>query len=135
MNLQEHGKKLIEEAQSIYTRDLQSAIETKDYNIAIRRAHEAVELSLKGALKIMDTDYPKIHDVGIHFAKQAREKKPGLFSKDVLERIEAVSLWLSQVRTTSFYFEKSYSEENAKNASADAAFVLEQVQKLLVEPA
>ena len=87
MNAQEHGKKLITEARNIYNRDVKNAIEDNDYNVAVRRAQEGVELGLKGALN----------------------------------------------RTLSFYFEHGYSKEEAETASAEAEFVLAEIQKLLDE--
>ncbi len=133
MNTQEHGKKLIAEAQSIYSRDVKNAIQDNDYNIAVRRAQEVVELGLKGALKLLGVDYPKVHDVGPTFVQQVRQKKPAVLSDESLQRVEATSLQLSQIRTLSFYFKHGYSKEEAETASAEAEFVLAEIQKLLDE--
>lgn len=48
----EQGEKLLKEAQWIFEKDLKGAIEEENYNLAIRRAQEVVELSLKGCLRI-----------------------------------------------------------------------------------
>ncbi len=133
MNAQEHGRKLIAEARNICNRDVKNAIKDDDYNIAVRRAQEAVELSLKGSLKFLGVDFPKVHDVGPTFVQQVRQKKPAAISDESLTRIEAISLQLSQIRTLSFYFEHGYSKEQAETASVDAAFVLAEVQKLLLD--
>ncbi len=133
MNAQEHGKKLIAEAQSIYSRDVKNAIQDNDYNIAVRRAQEVVELGLKGALKLLGVDYPKVHDVGPMFVQQVRQKKPAALSDVSLRRVEAISLQLSQIRTLSFYFEHGYSKEEAETTSAEAEFVLAEIRKLLDE--
>ncbi|MBI5293579.1 MAG: HEPN domain-containing protein [Chloroflexi bacterium] len=104
MNAQEHGKKLIAEARNIYHRDVKNAV-----------------------------DYPKVHDVGPTFVQQVRKKKPAVLSDESLRRVEAISLQLSQIRTLSFYFEHGYSKEEAETASAEAEFVLAEIQKLLDE--
>lgn len=51
--------------------------------------------------------------------------------EDRLERIERISLWLSQARTPSFYFESGYSQEDGEKAAADAAFVLAEIRKIM----
>jgi HEPN domain-containing protein len=65
----ELGERLIDEAERICKWDLKTAIEKEDWNLAIRRSQEVVELSLKGALKFLGIDYPKAHDVGFIFFK------------------------------------------------------------------
>lgn len=65
-------------------------------------AIEAAELLLRGALKILGVDYPKVHDVAPLFSEQARKKRV-VKDQVVSQRIEAVSLWLAQSRTPSFY--------------------------------
>jgi HEPN domain-containing protein len=48
MSTREDGEKLIQQAQKIWNRDLQSALQEADYNMTVRRAQEVVELTLKG---------------------------------------------------------------------------------------
>ncbi len=59
--------------------------------MAVRRAQEGVELALKGALKLLGVDYPKVHDVAPVFSEQVQRKR-GSVDAGVLERIEEVSL-------------------------------------------
>ncbi|MCX9011113.1 MAG: HEPN domain-containing protein [Candidatus Methanoperedens sp.] len=50
----EQGEKLLKEAEWIFEKDLKNAMEEGNYNIAVRRAQEIVELSLKGCLRISE---------------------------------------------------------------------------------
>lgn len=129
-SMQDEGLRLIREAEKIFKRDTQSALKERDFNIVVRRAQEAVELALKGALKILGIDYPKVHDVAPLFSEKFQEKR-GLVDPQVFQRIEEISFWLSQSRTPSFYFEREYEEEDAEKAFNDANFVLEEIKKLL----
>ena len=74
MNNFESGKDLILTAKRIMERDLQEAWQDNDANIVVRRAQEVVELVLKGALKILGIEYPKIHDVGKIFEQMVKRK-------------------------------------------------------------
>jgi len=78
-------------------RDAHNALHERNFNMVVRRAQEGVGLTLKGALKLLGVDYPKAHDVAPVFSEQVRRKRGGV-DVDVLERIEEVSLWLSQAR-------------------------------------
>jgi HEPN domain-containing protein len=129
-SMQEEGLRLTREARHILRRDARSALAEGDFNLTVRRAQEAVELALKGALKILGVDYPKVHDIAPVFSQQLRQKR-GVGESEVLRRIEEVSLWLAQARTPSFYFERDYSSEDAERAAEDAEFVLREVGRLL----
>ncbi len=48
-SLQETGKQLIAEGERIYLRDVQGSLREDDFNLAVRRLQEVVELALKGA--------------------------------------------------------------------------------------
>jgi HEPN domain-containing protein len=52
-SMQEEGLRLTREARHILRRDARSALAEGDFNLTVRRAQEAVELALKGALKIL----------------------------------------------------------------------------------
>jgi len=129
-SMREEGLRLIREAGGILRRDAQGALSEKDFNLVVRRAQEVVELTLKGALKMLGVDYPKVHDVAPLFSDQLRQKK-GVSDPTVLQRIEEASLWLAQSRAPSFYFDREYGEEDAEQALKDAAFVLNEVKELL----
>lgn len=129
MNTRESGEKLIAEARRILERDVRRALDDGDHNLAVRRAQEVVELMLKGALKVLGIDYPKVHDVAPVFTTEARSRIVDLRQLD-LERIEEISFWLSQARAPSFYMEKDYSEADAEKAFADATWLADQVLHL-----
>lgn len=130
MSVQEEGLRLIREAEGIFRRDARGALNEKDFNMVVRRAQEVVELTLKGALKILGVDYPKVHDVAPLFSEKVRQKW-GIDDPDVSQRIEEISLWLAQSRTPSFYFDREYGAEDAERALHDAALVLSEVKRLL----
>ncbi len=114
----EQGEKLLKEAAWIFERDLKNAMEEGNYNLAVRRAQEVVELSLKGCLQILGIDYPKVHDPGFVFVKEAGNRLP--FKENSLKEIERISRWLSEARSPSFYGEKDFKSEDAMKAFDDA---------------
>lgn len=128
--MQEEGEQLICEGERILRRDAHNALRERDFNMVVRRAQEGVELTLKGALKLLGVDYPKAHDVAPVFSEQVRRKRGGV-DVDVLERIEEVSLWLSQARAPSFYFERDYGEEDGQQAVQDAEFVVTEIKRIM----
>jgi len=129
-SMQEAGETLIRKSEGILRRDVQGALDEGDFNMVVRRAQEVVELALKGALRMLGVDYPKVHDVASVFSEQVRQKR-GAVDVEVLERIEDISFWLSQARAPSFYLERDYGEEDARQALRDAMFVLTEVRKIL----
>jgi HEPN domain-containing protein len=92
--MQAEGERLICESERILRREVQGALSEGDLNLAVRRAQEVVELCLKGALKLLGVDYPRVHDVAPVFSEQVQRKRGAIDAK-VLEQIETISLWLS----------------------------------------
>lgn len=129
-SVQSIGERLMAEAERILRRDVASALNEGDYNLVVRRAQEVVELTLKGGLKALGAEYPKVHDVGSVFAEQARQKR-GQESGDRLNRIEEVSLWLAQARAPALYLDREYGADDARRAWADATFVVEATRAIL----
>jgi len=130
MNNFESGKDLILTAKRIMERDLQEAWQDNDANIVVRRAQEVVELVLKGALKILGIEYPKIYDVGKIF-EQMVKKKIGEFDEEVMKRVVRISARLAEDRGPSFYGEKIFKREEAEEAYSDAKFVFDKVVRML----
>ena len=130
MNNFESGKDLILTAKRIMERDLQKALEDKDDNMVVRRAQEVVELTLKGTLKILGIEYPKIHDVGKIFEQTVKRKIGGL-DEAVMKRIVRISARLAEDRGPSFYGEKIFKREEAEEAYSEAKFVFDEVVKIL----
>jgi len=132
MTNKEAGRKLLRAASRLLERDLQAAWEEADYNLVVRRAQEVVELVLKGALRFLGADYPKIHDGGSPFVHKAQERIPGV-GEEAPERIQTISAWLAEARAPAFYWERDYGLEEARQAKEDAAFVLFTVMEWLGE--
>lgn len=125
----EQGEKLLKEAEWIFEKDLKSAMEEENYNLAVRRAQEVVELSLKGCLRILGIDYPKVHDAGFVFVREASNKLR--IKEDSLKEIERSSKWLSDARAPSFYGERDFTSEDAKKAFEDADYVLKEIKSAI----
>lgn len=125
----EQGEKLLKEAEWIFEKDLKSAMEEENYNLAVRRAQEVVELSLKGCLRILGIDYPKVHDAGFVFVREASNKLG--IKEDSLKEIERSSKWLSDARAPSFYGERDFTSEDAKKAFEDADYVLKEIKSAI----
>ncbi len=129
-SLQETGKQLIAEGERIYLREVQGSLREDDFNLAVRRSQEVVELALKEGLKVLGVDYPKVHDVAPVFSEQLRQKRESVDTQE-LDRIEEISLWLAQARAPAFYLEHEYDGEDARQAAQDANFVVATVKRLL----
>ena len=109
-------------------------MEEKDYSDVVREAQEIVELSLKGMLRAIGIEPPKIHDVG-PLVIEYKDK----FSEEIaqnVEKIAAISKWLRREREFSFYGDidliptEQYSEEDAERAIDDTRFVVSQATKV-----
>lgn len=121
----EQGEKLLKEAEWIFERDLKIAVDEANYNLAVRRAQEVVELAIKGCLRILGIDFPKVHDAGYVFMKEVGKKLD--FQESTLKEIERISKWLAEARAPSFYGERDFTSEDSERAYNDAAFVLREI--------
>ena len=129
MNNFSNGERLIGEAKEIFL-TLTALYTNRSWNMVVRRAQEVVELSLKGLLKIMGIDYPKVHDVGAILKEKLRERKI-LQDEEKLSEIEEISSYLAKQRSPAFYYEKVYTEEEAKRAKDYAKKILGFVNELV----
>ena len=111
---------------------LKFLLEEEAYPDTIRESQETVELLLKGVLRSVGIDPPKVHDV----SKAILEAKD-LFSPEFqshLERIQTISRYLRKERELSFYGEvdfipsENYGEEEARKAVLDTEFIYNLVQ-------
>ncbi len=121
----EQGAKLIKEAEWIFEKDLKTAVDETNHNLAVRRAQEVVELAIKGCLRMLGIDFPKVHDAGYVFLKEVGKKLD--FQEITLKEIERISKWLAEARAPSFYGEKDFTKEDSMRAYNDAAFVLREI--------
>ena len=86
-------------------------------------------MTLKGCLRILGIDYPKVYDAGGVFTAEAGKKLP--FKENSLEEIERISRWLAEARAPPFYGEKDFVKEDAKKALHDANFVLTEIKVVI----
>jgi HEPN domain-containing protein len=106
------------------------------WNLVVRRCQETVELALKAALRLAGIEVPRIHDVGM-LLKDHEEKFPEAFRRDI-DRLASISRRLRREREASFYGDEEtgaapqrlYTEEDSRQALADADFVLQRCHHL-----
>ncbi len=98
------------------------------YSDVVREAQEIVELALKGMLRAVGIEPPKIHDVG-SLLREHKDK----YVKEVAEEIEricVISKRLKKERELAFYGDidfiptEEYSVKDAQEAIEDANFVV-----------
>ncbi len=124
----ETGDNLLAEAELDLER-VNSEYRSKHWNRVVRASQEAVEHGLKGLLKMMGVEYPKVHDVGDVFEMACTEKGIDI-SEKILQEIKEVSTKLAEERAPAFYMEKVYTKQEAEEAMQSAEKVLEEVRKL-----
>lgn len=97
----------------------------------VRESQEAVELALKGLLRSVGIDPPRIHDVSEILLDQ-RARMPRVLEAD-LDRLARISKQLRRDRELAFYGTEDltpsdfYTEEDAEGARSDARFVVDRV--------
>lgn len=124
----ESGNRLLKDAEILYE-EIQTMYDKERWNIVMRRAQEVVELSMKGILKMMGIEYPRVHNPAPLFVKLVREKGIEL-EKDMVGKVLVTSEVLAKERAPSFYSEKVYSKEDANKAKKGAKEILEWINKI-----
>lgn len=105
------------------------------YSDVVREAQKIVELCLKGMLRFAGIEPPKVHDVGGLLIEHS--DLFGLFSKEEIEKLAAISKRLRKERELAFYGDidfiptEEYTSDDAEEAMEGAAFVLKQAQRLV----
>lgn len=110
------------------------------WNLVIRRCQEAVELSLKGLLRLLGLEVPKVHDVS-GFLRRYSDRLPLPLAEN-LNRIARISRTLREEREISFYGDESagftpeelYTKEDAAQALEETEFVLKLCREALGPP-
>lgn len=110
-------------------------MERKGYSDVVREAQEAVELALKGMLREVGLEPPKLHDVGkfllehkVKFAAEVREQLPVLAD---------LSARLRKDRELSFYGDEDfvpseqYTEADAARALRDATLAVNVASRVI----
>ena len=119
---------LLNDAKTYYE-EMQRMFEREKWHIVVRRAQEVVELSLKGILKLMGIEFPKVHNVAPLFVTLLREKGIEL-ETEVSAKIVSISKKLAKERAPAFYGEKLYLKEDAEKAQKGAKEILELLNEI-----
>ncbi len=115
------------------------ALESGNYPYVVRQSQEAVELSLKGALRLAGIEPPKWHDVG-PLLRRERARFPQWF-QELVDDLASISRSLRKERELAMYGdeeigvppEELYTRKDATQALEDALRVVEVVKRLLNE--
>ncbi len=116
-------------------RVLDVLMEEKAYSDVVREAQEAVELALKGLLRVVGVEPPKFHDVG-PILVEYEDRLPASIRPHV-SRLAQISKWLRKEREFSFYGDvdfiptEEYTAVDAQRAMNDARFVVQTVRAAL----
>ena len=114
-------------------------LESGDYPYIVRQCQEAVELSLKAALRLVGVEPPKWHDPG-PVLRRERNRFPEWF-REHIDEFASISRSLRKERElamnsdeeTDIPAEELYTRYDAEQALNMAKKVLEHVEKLLQE--
>lgn len=118
-------------------RVLKVLLDEGDFSDVVREAQEIVELALKGMLRQIGVEPPKVHDVGKSLQEHNARFPANVASH--IDRLAQISGWLRKEREFSFYGDidfiptEEYSREDALKAMNDAEFVV-QVAQMLIPP-
>jgi HEPN domain-containing protein len=121
---------------NVRLRALDVLFEAKSWADVVREAQEVVELALKGLLRNLAVEAPRIHDVS-DVLLQERDRLPPALRKEV-ERVAAVSRDLRRDRELAFYGAEDltpssfYSESDATRARDGARFVVGLVRPVVL---
>ena len=125
----ERADRLIREARQI-AGEMRRALADEAWNLATRRAQEALELAIKALLSEMTVDYPKVHDPAPVFVHAVRARG---IEVDVaaLDSLMIVSQELASIRGPAFYQETAVSEAQARDWVQRVERALEFAEELL----
>lgn len=110
-------------------------VEEKAFSDVIREAQEAVELALKGILRQIGIEPPKLHDVG-GLIREYRDKLPAAVAAEA-ENLAAISKWLRKEREFAFYGDVDfiptleYSLDDALKAKRDLMIVVDAARQVI----
>ncbi len=109
----ERADRLFGEARQI-AREMRRALDAEAWNLATRRAQEALELVIKALLNEMSVDYPKTHDPAPVFAEAVRMRGIEI-DAGVLDALTALSQELAKIRGPAFYQETLVTDAQARD--------------------
>jgi HEPN domain-containing protein len=124
----------------VILREAANLVGEEAWNLVVRRAQEAVELSLKGVLRYLGLEVPHVHDLAAYLRRN-QQRVPAEMQKN-LDRLISISRRLSEERELSFYGddmvdvppEALYSRQDAEAALTDAQFVVQTCLNVVPKP-
>jgi len=108
------------------------------FSDVVREAQEIVELALKGMLRQIGVEPPKVHDVG-DLIVEYRDMFPEPVQKDA-HTLKEISHWLRREREFAFYGEVDliptleYTPDDARKAMSDAETVVRAAESCIPMP-
>lgn len=120
-------------------RALDVLLQEESHNDVVREAQEMIELMLKGSLRWVGIDPPKVHEVGDALKEQAALFP--IFWQEKIDDLILISHALFEERSLAFYGDETglipaselFTREEAERARAWAAEVLGLYERLLGE--
>jgi HEPN domain-containing protein len=125
----ERADRLFREARQIAA-EMRRALADEAWNLATRRAQEALELAIKALLSEMTVDYPKIHDPAPVFVDAIRTRGIEVDAA-ALDSLAALSQELASIRGPAFYQETMVTEAQARDWVQRVERALEFSEELL----
>jgi HEPN domain-containing protein len=125
----ERADRLIREARQIMG-EMRRALADEAWNLATRRAQEALELAIKALLSEMTVDYPKIHDPAPVFIHAVRARGIEV-NAAVMDSLATLSQELASIRGPAFYQETVVTEAQARDWVQRVERALEFAEELL----
>jgi HEPN domain-containing protein len=109
----ERANRLLREASQI-AGQMARALDDEAWNLATRRAQEALELTIKALLNAMSVEYPRTHNPAPIFAQAVRERGIGVDSS-VLDSLAVLSRELANLRGPAFCQETVVTDAQARD--------------------
>jgi HEPN domain-containing protein len=129
MTAGEMARSHLRRAQTVL-REAERLYEQEVWNLVVRRCQEAVELALKGLLRAVGAEVPKVHDVSGALRRNVQR-----FPAEVAAEIDALvsaSRRLREERELAFYGdEETDTEAEALFSRADADDALETARRVM----
>ena len=119
-------------------RAVNTLYEAESWADVVRESQEVVELALKGLLRAVGVDPPRVHDVA-GVLEENRSRLPAALTDDAVARLCTASRDLRRDRELAYYGEadlvpsKFYRQEHAHAAREAARTVVAQVRRCLPE--
>ncbi len=127
------GLAYIKDARTIAD-EAKESLDKGHYHRTVRKCQEAVELGLKGLLRLVGIEYPKSHRVGDVLLESNLRADVSL---KTLKRLAEISDELAREREPAFYgseegpAEELFTKADAEDALAMAAYTLDVITGLL----